>query len=82
MSSLIEKEIQCGVCLEFFTYEVDKNEKIVSADLLPNGYLVSGDWVCDSCGSCSECGTSLNKTGNQFEKGDNKLCKDCKEGNF
>lgn len=79
MSSLIEREIQCDVCKEFFSYEVDRDAKIESTDILPDGYLVSGDWICDNCGSCSNCGKSLEKTGNQFERKDKKFCTECKE---
>ena len=79
--SLIEDSVICDVCNEEFTYEITREQKdqaILNSDLLPDVYIISGSWVCDSCGSCSECGTSLEKTGNMFSKRQNKLCKECK----
>jgi len=86
--SLIEDSVICHVCEQEFTYEISREQKdqaILNADLLPDGFIISGSWVCTDCGSCSDCGNSLEKSGNMFSKRQNKLCKDCKfekDGNY
>jgi len=81
------KSIICDVCENSFDYEVWKNAEVKEedgtisrpADELPDGFLIFGKWICDDCGSCSECGRSLEKEGNMLENKKDKLCRDCKE---
>jgi len=81
------KSYRCDVCGNSFDYEVWKDADVKGedgtisrpAEELPDGYLIFGKWICDDCGSCSECGTSLEKEGNMLEHKEGKLCRDCKE---
>lgn len=81
------KSITCDVCNNSFDYEVWKNADVKledgsisrPAEELPDGSLIFGKWVCMDCGTCSECGTSLEKEGNILEHNEGKLCRDCKE---
>lgn len=75
------KSIICDVCSQSFEYEVWPEVKgdVRPADELPDGYLIAGLWICDGCGSCSECGKSLEKEGNMQDHKEGKLCRDCKE---
>jgi hypothetical protein len=77
------KSITCDVCNNSFDYQVWDIKGIGEndarpADELPDGYLIGGYWICQDCGSCSECGTSLEKEGNMLDNSENKLCRDCK----
>jgi len=80
--------IICDVCHNSFEYEewknadfIDESDGTISrpAEELPEGYLIAGKWICQDCGSCSECGKSLEKEGNMLENSKDKLCRDCKE---
>ncbi len=77
------KSITCDVCNNSFDYEVWKDAEAKDgsrpAEELPDGYLIFGKWICQDCGSCSECGASLEKEGNMLEHKEGKLCRDCKE---
>lgn len=50
--------ITCALCKRAYEYEDDAVNGVGSAECLPDGYLVSGIWICDDCGSCPECGAS------------------------
>jgi len=82
------KSITCDVCGNEFHYQENEPQSVEEektfetfrpADELPDGYLIGGNWICDDCGSCSECGTSLEKEGNMTDHQENKLCRDCEE---
>lgn len=66
-------KITCDICKE--VHEFEDNGTV---DSLPDGYLVNGYWICDSCGSCPICGKSLedepDKRGIKA-----KACRDCEK---
>ena len=68
-------EIECDNCHEKFEYEADTwigqdGYTYEDVETMPDGYFRSGLWICDNCGSCPECGKSL-------EKEKHKLCSMC-----
>jgi len=58
---IITKTIQCDTCKQVYEFE----EEVVPigtpmpAENLPDGYLIHGEWICDECGSCPECGREV-----------------------
>lgn len=48
--------ITCSLCGQVYEYEDEG-----TMDSMPDGYFHGSDWICDSCGSCPECGKSLEK---------------------
>lgn len=79
----MKQTIQCDVCQSEFEYELwaTESDNYRPADELPDGYLIYGQWICDECGSCSECGKSLEKTGNMQVAQPDKICIQCKVKN-
>lgn len=67
-------KIKCDYCGEIHEFEDDG-----SVDCMPNGYILpTGEWICDDCGSCPECGKSLEKE--PQKRGPNtQPCKNCLE---
>jgi hypothetical protein len=68
--------IKCDYCKQDYEYEHDDG----TVDCLPDGYILpTGEWICDECGSCPECGTTLekepDKRGNEDK--DTLPCRDC-----
>lgn len=56
MSGTKAATITCDSCKRVYDFDDDAVDGAGSADCLPDGYLVSGLWICDECGSCSTCG--------------------------
>ncbi len=54
-------KIKCDFCKTTFNFDDDAVDGIGSAECLPDGYLFDGKWMCDACGSCPECGRTLEK---------------------
>jgi hypothetical protein len=66
---MVTKTYRCDICQVDYEYEEwDVPTTIIdgisyrSAEELPDGYfLPNGMWICDECGSCPNCGTTLEK---------------------
>ncbi len=80
--------ITCDICGESYEYEDEDHtgRDWIDAEALPDGYFVDGMWICDKCGSCPECGRSLEKEdGNRRAKRVNgefkpaQMCTACEE---
>lgn len=55
-------KITCDYCRVVYDFDDDAIDGIGSVDCLPDGYFPGdGTWMCDDCGSCPECGRSLEK---------------------
>lgn len=65
--------IHCDYCYESYEFDDDG----ITADCMPDGYILpTGEWMCDDCGSCPECGRTLEKE--PHKRGPNaKLCRYC-----
>ena len=88
---MVKKTITCDICGEKYEYEESKDPlsidpdgtEVRSAEDLPDGYLVDGLWICDSCGSCPNCGKTLEKEREKRAHMENgelipaKACNDC-----
>ena len=69
--------IQCSNCNKKYEYDEPKpiqDSEMKSADNLPDGYFRNGNWICDNCGSCPECGKTLEKEKSTLKS----LCDECK----
>lgn len=71
---LAMNEIKCDYCGEVYDFEDDG-----SVDCMPDGWILpTHEWICLDCGSCPECGKSLEKE--PEKRGPNpKLCRECSE---
>lgn len=67
----LKSQVTCGICEESYEFEDDG-----TVDCMPDGYLTGGLWICDRCGSCPECGKTLEKEPEKRGK-TAQPCKDC-----
>ncbi len=67
-------EIKCDYCGKVYEFEDDG-----TVDCMPDGWILpTHEWICLDCGSCPECGKSLEKE--PEKRGANpQLCRDCEE---
>ena len=69
---MLKAKIKCDICGENYEYE--------EMDM-PDGYLTNGKWICDACGSCPNCGRSLEDE--EWKRGVvAKPCRYCEECEF
>lgn len=68
-------QIECCSCFKVYTWEEPK--EYTGTEYMPDGYFIpEGKWICDRCGSCPECGRTLEKE--PKKRGPKaKLCKYC-----
>jgi len=69
--------IECDYCHKSYDFEDDMVDGIGSAECMPDGYILpTGEWICQDCGGCPECGRSLEKEPDK--RGPNaQMCKYC-----
>ena len=72
------KTIQCDLCNTEFEYEENSwtsgNEVYEDTESMPDGYLIDGQWICDDCGSCKFCGTTLDKLPDRRGPDGSRMC--------
>jgi hypothetical protein len=77
----------CGDTYEYVTLAANAKSGNIPADDLPDGYFIPNHitkkwlWICDTCGSCPECGKTLEKEPDKRanEKQEAQPCEDCQE---
>lgn len=80
----------CAICGDTYEYEVlksDADKGTISVDEMPDGYYIPNtqkrcfEWICDLCGSCPECGKSLEKEPEKraTKTTETKICSDCQK---
>ena len=75
--SNVTSTITCDYCHQSYEYEDDAVDGVGTLECLPDGYfLPSGEWMCDTCGSCPKCGRTLEKEPDKRGP-DAKSCRHC-----